>query len=407
MVSQDLSRDAPEKITLEQLRRDLPVTQELAYFQTGTYGPTPDSVLETVSDIMAFDNHRGPASPTVGQALIDMEDKARQKLASLLNVKVEELGMVHNTSQAMQRVLRAFSWQPGDEFVLSSLEHVSTEGVCQVLEQYFGVTIHRLESNQGDAVFLESLESALGDRTRLVCLSHVASADGRRLPVEEAASIAHAKGVPLAVDGAQSVGQFEVDVAAIGCDFYVGSGHKWLLAPKAVGYIWVASEYLPIFRPDFIPDYHPWTKEDAPRPPITAATRVELGTHSRALTIGLGRAVDIISGLGLETIEAHVGRLSKLLRQEVAQWDGVKVLTPMEPERSSGITTLAFDGNDDSNMQRLVGKLYEEEKIVVKFQWLTSPPRSDLVGMRISIAAFNTAEEVHHLIRALNTRVRS
>lgn len=379
------------EMSFEQLRRDLPLTDRLAYFQTGSGGPIPDSVLQVIQENMVYQSHFGPATP--GGLLIEREQCVREQLAEFLNVKSDELAWTPNTTQAMQRVLHSINWQSGDEFIVSSAEHVYTVGACQVLEKHFGVEIKTIPADQGDDALLEALSAALTARTRLVCLSQVTTVDGRRLPIAEAATIAHQRGVPLVVDAAQSLGQYPVDVAGLGCDFLVASGHKWLLGPMGLGFLWVASGRIPDFRPDFTPDFHPWSKPGDPVPPITLASRVEKGTQNYALPIGLGRALEIITALGLDQIETYVRRLVEILFQEIGQWNGVQILTPTEPGRASGLLPLVFDGYDEPKLRDLIGKLLKE-RIVVKFQ-------PELTAMRISIACFNNEDDVHYLLDTL------
>jgi selenocysteine lyase/cysteine desulfurase len=377
----------------EHLRRDLPITETTTYFQTGGHGPTPDSVTGVFCEQMAFWNHQALAGPEMRRALAERHDAARRQLADFLNVKCEELAFTANTSRGEHRVLHGIRWRPADEFVVSSMEHVSIQGACQALRRRYGVVVKVVPADRGDDVLLEALEAALTDRTRLVCLSQVSTMDGRRLPIAEAAPIAHRQGVPLMVDGAQSVGQYPVDVAALDCDFFVGSGHKWLLGPTGLSFIWVAPERIPDFRPDFIPDYSPWLRPTDPRPPITAATRVEQGTADVAKRIALGRALEIMTALGMERVEAHVRRLIGILFEEVGQWRGARILTPTEPGRASGLLALTFDGYDEPRLRDLVARL-AEARIVVKFQ-------PELTGLRISVASFNNENEVRRLLEAL------
>ena len=108
------------------------------------------------------------------------------------------------------------------------------------------------------------------------------------------------------LDGAQAVGQFPVEIPALGCDYYIASGHKWLLGPLGVGFLWVSPDRLAEFRPDFIPDASTWLKPGDTLPPVTVALRSELGTHNYALRIGLGRALEIMEALGPDRIERYV-----------------------------------------------------------------------------------------------------
>jgi cysteine desulfurase/selenocysteine lyase len=229
----------------------------------------------------------------------------------------------------------------------------------------------------------------------------VASPDGRILPVVEAAELAHERGVPVVVDTAQSLGQFPVDVPALNCDFMVGSAHKWLLGPRGVGILWVASDQLPSFRPNPVPEMEPWTMPDAPLEPATAQRMAEKGTNNTAMVIGTGRAIEIMEEIGTDTIVVHTARLSAILREGASEIEGVNILTPMEPGRSAGITTLTFDGYGPDDLRELVGWTYSEHNATVKFQWLTAPLDLDKIGMRISVSAINSENEVRGLVEAL------
>jgi selenocysteine lyase/cysteine desulfurase len=388
-------------MTVEQLRQDLPMTGEVGYFQTGTYGPASDSVLQAVRETMESEARHGPATPAGRQAHTEREAAARSGLARLLNVHEEELGIETNTSRAMQQIVRGLGWQAGDEFVMTTLEHVSTYGLSYSLTHEHGVTVKVLEADVEDEVLLADLAAALNERTRLVCLSHIASPNGRLLPVEEAAAIAHDAGVPVMLDLAQSVGQMPVDISALDCDFAVGSGHKWLLGPMGTGYIFVSERQMSGFRPNFIPDRSPWSLADAPTPTATARSRTEIGTYNHALVVGLGRAVEIMESIGLDTMQARIADLTRRLRRGVAQFDRARIITPLEPEKSAGITSVMFDGYTKTDMDGLVERLHDRHRVVVKSQWLTAPPDPVKVAMRISVAAFNNEDEVDRLLEGI------
>ena len=391
------------RMTVEQLRQDLPMTGEVAYFQTGTYGPASDSVLQAVREAMEGEARHGPATTAGRLAHRDKEAAARSGLARMLNVKEEELSVDANTSRAMQQIVRGLDWQAGDEFVMTSLEHVSTYGLSHSLTQEHGVTVKVLEVELlTDEELLAELAAALNERTRLICLSHIASPNGRLLPVKEAAAIAHDAGVPVMLDLAQSVGQMPVDLAALGCDFAVGSGHKWLLGPMGTGYIFVSERQMSGFRPNLIPDRSPWALADDPTPASTARSRTEIGTYNHALVVGLGRAVEIMESIGLDAMQARIADLSRRLRHGVAQFDRARIITPLEPEKSAGITSVMFDGYTKTDMDGLVARLQERHQALVKAQWLTAPPDPVKIAMRISVAAFNNENEVDRLLEGID-----
>ena len=378
------------------------MTGEVGYFQTGTYGPASDSVLQAVRETMESEARHGPATPAGRQAHTEREAAARSGLARLLNVHEEELGIETNTSRAMQQIVRGLGWQAGDEFVMTTLEHVSTYGLSYSLTQEHGVTVKVLEADVEDEVLLADLAAALNERTRLVCLSHIASPNGRFLPVKKAAAIAHDAGVPVMLDLAQSVGQMPVDLRALDCDFAVGSGHKWLLGPMGTGYMFIAARQLSGFRPNLIPDRSPWALAGDPTPAPTARSRTEIGTYNHALVVGLGRAVEIMESIGLDTMQAKIAQLTGRLRTGVARIDRARIITPQEAGKSAGITSLMFDGFTKTDMDGLVAQMYDRHQTVAKSQWLTAPPDPVKIAMRISVAAFNNESEVDRLLEGLD-----
>ncbi|MCY3800902.1 MAG: aminotransferase class V-fold PLP-dependent enzyme [Chloroflexi bacterium] len=401
--------EASPGMPLESLRDELPMTREVMYFNTAMNGPTLDCVLKTVADETAIESRIGLAYAVPGfgtsQEQGDREDAARAEIASLLHCDVADLAITPNTAQAMHRVLRSIDWQAGDELCISSLEHLSSFDAAQALAEQRGVVVRTVPAEGGDGDFLEHLTSALSDRTRLVIVSEVTSPDGRRLPLREAADVAHQRGVLVVGDGAQSVGVYPVNVPDFGCDYYVGSGHKWLLGPRGTGFIWVSPDRIDEFRPDLVPDVSLWHDPRTPVPPTTARRRLEFNTYNHAAVIGFGQAARLANEIGLDAIEDRVNGLAALIREEVSRWKGVTVLTPMAPEASAGITTLAFDGLSDDGIKEVVRRLAYEDRVIVKFQWLSAPARPGHSAMRISTAAFNTEQEVDVLLRTLKSKL--
>ena len=388
-------------MSLADFRKQLPVTNEVAYFQTGTYGPTLSSVLIAVRESMEYEATHGPARPATKAVMMEKEESARDNLAKLLNVNPDELGLGMNTTRSMQRVLRSVNWQQGDEFVTTSLEHVSTADASRGLEEDRGVKVTVVEGDESDAAFLESLDGAISEKTKMLLISHVASPNGRILPVKEATEIAHKKGVPVLVDAAQYIGQFPVDVQSLGCYYLIGSGPKWLLGPTGSGYVWVSPDQIDTFRPYFKSDIGAWSKPGSEPAKPTSPARTELGTYNHAIVIGLGEAARTMLSVGPDVIRDHVSVLSKTLRDAMLDTPGVNVLTPLEPGKSAGVTTLSFDGYGEQKLQGLVSWLDKERDILVKGQWLNAPLIPDHMGMRISVAGFNTPEEISHLIESL------
>ena len=167
------------------------------------------------------------------------------------------------------------------------------------------------------------------------------------------------------------------------------------------GFVVIAEDQIPNVRPNFIPDRSPWALEGTPTPTPTAQSRAEIGTYNHSLVVGLGTAVEVAESVGLDTIQAAARKLSVILRNEAANIDRVRFLTPLEEGQSAGITTLMFDGFTKTKMDQLVERLHKQQNVVIKAQWLTAPPDPVKVGMRISVAAYNNEVEVGRLLEGI------
>jgi selenocysteine lyase/cysteine desulfurase len=199
--------------------------------------------------------------------------------------------------------------------------------------------------------------------------------------------IARERGVKTLVDGAQAVGVFPVDVGAIGADFYSGSGHKWLMGPAGIGFLVVAQAQLPHYNPNMMP-------LPAAGEMLTVGGRSELGTANHVSRLGTAYSITTLQQIGLAKIEVRICTLTQQLREGVQAIPGVYNAGPDDWDLSSGITTLQIRDGSPARMQKLVECLRDQYQIVTKF-------RPEVCGVRVSIAAFNTAEEIDRLLNAL------
>ena len=301
-------------------------------------GPTLDCVLKTVADESAIESRIALAYAVPGFGTSreqgDREDAARADVASLLHCDVADLAITPNTAQAMHRVLRSIDWQAGDEVCISSLEHLSSFDAVQALAEQRGVVVRTVPAEGGDGDFLERLTSALSDRTKLVIVSEVTSPDGRRsAPARGRRCCSSSAACSIVGDGAQSVGAYPVKVPDFGCDFYVGSGHKWLLGPRGTGFIWVSPDRIDEFRPDLVPDVSLWHD---PRTPVPAEYRAQeflnsIPTTTRRSSVSARRrawpseiGLDVIEEKDQRTCSIDSGRGLALERRDRADSHGAR-----------------------------------------------------------------------------------
>ncbi len=379
----------PDYAWLTELRASLPVTARNIYLQTGSLGPLSRPVLQALHDAEWLAAQEGPAAPDGIIPLLTASEAARAALASLLNVPAGELCWSLNTSTAMRTVIHSLRLTAADQLITTDQEHVATRSLYNGLRDECALSVMILSTEGEPCDFLMRLESALRQPSagrKVVLLSHVSCIDGRRLPVTSAVALTrHWGGISL-IDGAQAVGQFSTDLAQIDADFYIGSGHKWLLGPSGIGYIHVHTDRLGAFNPNWLPD--------PDRANATAAALGEAGTTNLAQRAALQIAIEQVQAIGLATIEAHVANLAQMLRAGVRQLPGVTLLGPDDPRQTSGLIGFTVAGWRAAECKALVERLYREQRILIKYQ-------TEQTGLRVSLAAFNTGEEVELLLRAL------
>jgi len=390
---QDNSRAMTDAIqTLDDLRSDLPITREFIYLQTGSYAPVPAATQRYMAHWLHEENARLIALGGKGAAstFYQQAETARTTLAHFLGVTAEEVAWSYNTTTATRLAVQSLPWRASDKVALSDVEHASTFELVRGMEQTLGIKTTIIPTGKGQTYdpdyFLAQLDQQLTPDHRLLMLCHVANTDGRRLPVKAAVEMARARGVATLIDGAQAIGVFPVDVGEIGADFYSGSAHKWLMGPAGVGFLVVKRSQLPHYNPI----WSPTASEKA----ISAGTRSEVGTPNHVSRMGAAYSLNLLQQIGLNTLEAQMTRLTRRLRDGLHAIPGIRNAGPAEWALSSSITTLQLDNGTPERCQQLVALLRERYAIVTKF-------RPEVCGVRVSVAAFNTAAEIDRLLEGL------
>ena len=384
------------------LRDDIPLASRYVYLNSCTFGPVLRSVQRCMADALREENEEIIAvrGKEAGVRFYERAEKARQSAAELLGVSAADVAWVYNTTTASRLAILSVDWQAGDKLAVTDVEHLSTHRAARGLVQGRGVEVTVIPTAEphegtyrGPAYFLEQLDRMLTSAHRLLVISHVSNIDGRRLPVVEATRLARSRGVKTLVDGAQSVGMFGVDAKEIGAEFFSGSVHKWLMGPPGIGFLLVSDEGKKDYNPLQLP--LPTNAEGRPDGSLMAAGALnELGTQNYALRMGAGACMETVQRLGLDRIEEQCRSVTERLRSGLHSVPGIRVASPEMWEHSSSVTTVQLRDGTPGRCMELVERLLDEYQIVVKY-------RPEICGVRVGVAAFNTAEDVEQLLTAL------
>lgn len=380
---------------VERVRKDIPaLAATRVYLNTGTLGPSPRQVTEAFFKAYSEWQQAGPGYPVFYHAAHDAVERARQALASFLNVPSKNLALTSNSTDGVNIVLAGLCWQPGDEVIISDQEHPAVYVPWMRLQKTHGVRGLVLKLDNDPRVTLDRLGALLSRRTRLVLVSHVTSMTGLVLPVAKMAEMAHSQGALFMLDGAQACGNIEVDVPSTGADFYAMNGHKWLLAPVGTGALYLSDRGLSEVEPVFVGggSNQPVNYlQDLRLEYVPGARRFENATRNWPLFEGLVASLEYLNSCGgIAAISRRSRDLYHAAHSAFSAIRGVTVLSPLARECSSGLLTVKVHSRTG---QEAFEKLRE--------QGVVSRPVSELDAVRFSFAFFNTFGEVEHAAKAL------
>lgn len=385
---------------LAALRAQIPGLEESCYLNTATLGPSPRKVTERFFQLYRDWQEAGPGNPEVYEAAYTALGSVKERVARFVGVTADELALTANSTDGINVVANGIQWKAGDEVVISDQEHPAGLLIWLHLRQTKGIRVRiaRL-SSRSRSENVEEVESLITPRTGLVALSHVSSMTGLRLPARELTQAAHLRGVPILFDGAQSAGQFPLNLRDIGCDFYALNGHKWLLGPVGTGALFAGKNALVDLVPDRVgagsPDDYAYAEDGHIRFPSTGR-KFEFATRCYPLWQAWPEALDFLEAVGLETIRARGLELSGRLRRGLAGIPGVTVVGPARDDLATAIVSFRLEGMPGTEVYKT---------LVHRFS-VVSRPVVELDATRFSTAFFNTDEEVDRAVRAVAALAR-
>ncbi|MCC7174450.1 MAG: cysteine desulfurase [Bryobacterales bacterium] len=393
----------------ERIRRDFPALDQtvhgrpLVYLDNAATAQKPRAVLDAITGYYAGDCaniHRG--IHTLSERATEAYEGARGKAQRFLKApEAREIIFVRGTTEGINLVAHSFvrpRLKPGDEILITAMEHHSNIVPWQIIAGETGASLRVAPIDDHGELILDRFERMIGPRTKFVSVTQVSNALGTVNPVADMVAMAHARGVPVLVDGAQAAPHRKVDVQALGCDFYAFSGHK-VYGPTGVGVLYGKAGLL-----DAMPPYQ--GGGDMIRSVTFEKTefnglpyKFEAGTPDIAGVIGLGAALDYVGKIGLDNIAAHEGELLRYATDEVLKVPGVRIIGTAP--KKEGVLSFVVDGVHPHD----VGTILDREGIAVRAGHHCAQPVMARFGIpataRASFAAYNTFEEVDALVRGI------
>jgi cysteine desulfurase / selenocysteine lyase len=410
-VAHEIVTRAPlaEGFDVDKIRADFPILKQkihgkpLVYLDNGATSQKPQLVIDALNRYYTAENsniHRGVHF--LSEQATAAYEAARHKIKRFINARSEqEIIFVRGTTEAINLVAQSYGrtfLKPGDEIIVSAMEHHSNIVPWQMLCEQTGARLRVIPINHDGELVLDEYRRLLNEKTKLVSVTHVSNALGTIVPVKEMARLAHERQVPVLVDGAQAAPHLKVDVQELDCDFYAFSGHK-LFGPTGVGILYGRSELL-----DAMPPYQGGGDM------ISLVTfekthynvlpyKFEAGTPHIAGGIGLGAAIDYLEGLDWKQVAAHEHGLLTYATAALSDIEGLRIIGTAKAKAS--VVSFVFDHVHAHD----VGTILDQEGVAVRAGHHCAMPVMQRFGVpattRASFALYNTRQEIDILVRGI------
>ena len=392
------------------IRRDFPVLDQLingkplVYLDNAATTQKPRPVIDAISNYYLHNNsnvHRGVH--TLSQRATDDYEAGREAIRRFINAPdSSEIIYVRGTTEGLNLVASSYGrkfFQAGDEVIITGMEHHSNIVPWQILGKEIGIRLRVIPFNDQGELLMDEYESMLNERTRLVSVVHQSNALGTINPVSSIVELAHARGIPVMVDAAQSIPHLPIDVQAMGADFLTFSGHK-MYGPTGIGVLWG--------RADLLNDMPPYQSGGEMIRSVTYEETIysviphkfEAGTPDIAGAIGLGAAVEYLEAIGMDRIAAYEQALMRYGAERLAATEGVRLIGTAE--NRGGILSFYMESAHAHD----IGTILDAEGIAVRTGHHCAQPvmaRYEIPAtVRASLSFYNTTEEIDTLIKGID-----
>jgi isopenicillin-N epimerase len=358
----------------------------VVFLNHGSFGACPRPVFDEYQRWQR-ELERQPVE-FLARRLDGLIEEAKARLAAEVGARPDDLAFVTNATSGMNVVARSLPLGPGDEVLLTNHEYGAVGLLWEHVCGRTGATLVRASVDAGPGL-VDELWSAVTSRTRIISISHITSATALRFPVEEITRRAREARILVAIDGAHAPGQLDLDVEAIGADFYAGNCHKWLCAPKGAGFLHVRPEH-----------------QDAMVPPVvswgsTAGASFEErfrwpGTHDPAAFLAVPAAIDFLAEHGWDEVRARCHELAGRARLELAELTGIQPLAPDDTWLGQMVTTEL----PECDHEQLKRRLYDEHRVEIPVQRFDGRPI-----LRAAFQGYNDDSDLEALLVALRAEL--
>jgi selenocysteine lyase/cysteine desulfurase len=374
------------------VRSNFLLPADYAYFNTGSIGSQPTAVLDATAKVMREQQVLCPSSYDVKKW-----DHVTELSAKRFNSENDEIAFTSCTTEGNNIILNGIDFKEGDEVISTTYEHCGLIVPLLNMKNRKGIVIKTFEPDIKDGLNnVKLIEKLITPKTKLIFISHVTCTNGQNMPAKEIGKLAKAHNILFALDGAQVFGNMEIDVKDYDCDFYATSGHKWMLAPRRTGILYVKKDKQDLLQSTTVGAYSDggwnWEKQTLKLAP--SAMRYVYGTQSEALVYGIGTAIDFHNTIGEANIWDHNRGLAENLVEEFKKIPKVEIASPEQKEYRTPQITFRVKGVDYNKLcySYLIGK----KKLRCRGIY-----EGGVNGVRVSCHIYNNGNEIDKMVETI------
>ena len=376
----------------QKIRKNIPALNNQIYVNWGGAGPSPKRVIENINTFLEWESEIGPFHPKVREKSIQLKQTLRETISKIFKSTPDEIAITDNTTTGINIAASGIDWEKSDEVIVANQEHPGGFLPWLVWSKRKNIKVKLLETGESDEELINNLTRTITKFTKVVCISHISWLTGKIFPIKLISKICKKNSVLLVVDGAQSIGQKDIDIPKTGADIYTISGQKWLMGPQGTGALYIRKNILKnilLSRATYgnarLKNLNKLTFT-----PFSNAKKFENGTTNIGLISGLIESLNLYHQLGPSRIEKRIKNLTEKLVELMQNEQRINILSPIK-KIESGIVSFSIQGIESSRVVELLLK----RKIILR------EVESTPISARVSIHYVNTEKEIEDIASSI------
>ncbi|MED5578837.1 MAG: aminotransferase class V-fold PLP-dependent enzyme [Nitrospinota bacterium] len=374
------------------IRKTIPALNEQIYVNWGGAGPTPRLVVEKINTFLQWESTIGPFHPKVREKSIEIKQTLRETFAKIFKSSPDEIAITDNTTTGINIAASGIDWKKSDEVIIGNQEHPGGFLPWLVWAKRKHIRVKLLQTDVSDKQLVKNLKNTITKSTKVVCISHISWLTGRSFPIKSISKICRKNSALLVVDGAQSIGQKNINIAQTGADIYTISGQKWLMGPQGTGALYIRKHILKniLLSRAAYGTARLKNLKKLTFTPFSTAKKFECGTMNLGMISGLIESLKLYEHNDPSEIENRIKNLTEKLIMLIQSQERIRILSPIE-KIESGIISFIIQGIPTSRIVELL----LSKKIILR------EVESDPPSVRISIHYVNTEKEIEDIASAI------